>query len=317
MLVTGATGFVGRVLVDRVLESHREVRVALRQNSPIFSSKIDKIIVESLGEKTDWSVALEQVDTVVHLAARVHVMQDDASNPLEEFRKVNTEGTLNLARQAFDAGIKRFIFISSIKVNGEFTKNGAPFTAMDTPAPQDPYGVSKLEAEQGLLALAKTTDMEVVIIRPPLVYGPGVKANFLKMMTGLNNGLPLPLGAVHNKRSLVALDNLVDLILTCVDHPAAANEIFLVSDDDDLSTPELLRRMAKSMGKSARLIPVPEGLLKFSATCLGKRDVAGRLLGSLQLDITKTKELLSWVPPVSVDNAFKKTAEYFLTNPSH
>lgn len=316
IMVTGATGFVGCVLVNRILERQCRVRGSLRQDSNIFSPEVDKVIIENLSAKTNWDKALDQIDVVIHLAARVHVMNDHSSNPLEEFRKVNTEGTLNLARQAAESGVKRFIFISSIKVNGEFTKEGAPFTAMDTPAPQDPYGVSKLEAEQGLLALAADTGMEVVIIRPPLVYGPGVKANFLKMMAGLNKGLPLPLGAVHNKRSLVALDNLVDLILTCIDHPAAANEIFLVSDDDDLSTPELLQRMAASMGKSARLIPVPKWLLKSGATCLGKRDVAQRLLGSLQLDITKTKELLSWVPPVSVDKAFKKTAEDFLANQS-
>ncbi len=313
ILITGATGFVGRVLVDRVLESPRCVRVALRQDSNLFSSEVDKVIVENLAAKTNWGKALEQVDAVVHLAARVHVMQDSVSNPLEEFRKVNTEGTLNLARQAAEAGVKRFVFISSIKVNGEFTKDGTPFTAMDVPAPQDPYGVSKLEAEQGLLVLAKETGMEVVIIRPPLVYGPGVKANFLKMMAGLNKGIPLPLGAVHNKRSLVALDNLVDLILTCIEHPAAANETFLVSDDEDLSTPELLQRMAASMGKSARLLPVSEWLIKFGAALLGKSGIAQRLLSSLQLDITKTKEVLSWTPPISVDEGLKKTAEDFLT----
>ena len=317
ILITGATGFVGHMLVGRVLESDHGIRVALRQDSNLFPSGIDKAIVEILGEKTNWNEALELVDVVIHLAARVHVMQDSASNPLEEFRKVNTEGTLDLARQAAVVGVKRFIFISSIKVNGEFTKEGVPFTAMDTPAPQDPYGVSKLEAEQGLLALAQETGMEVVIIRPPLVYGPGVKANFLKMMVGLNRGLPLPLGAVHNKRSLVALDNLVDLILTCIDHPAAANEIFLVSDDEDLSTPELLQRMARAMGKSARLLPVPEWLLRSGAALLGKRDVTQRLLNSLQLDITKTKEVLNWTPPVSVDEALKRTAENFLDQQSH
>ncbi len=317
ILITGATGFVGHMLVGRVLESDHGIRVALRQDSNLFPSGIDKAIVEILGEKTNWNEALELVDIVIHLAARVHVMQDSASNPLEEFRKVNTEGTLNLARQAAEAGVKRFIFMSSIKVNGEFTKEGVPFTAMDIPLPQDPYGVSKLEAEQGLLALAQETGMEVVIIRPPLVYGPGVKANFLKMMVGLNRGLPLPLGAVHNKRSLVALDNLVDLILTCIDHPAAANEIFLVSDDEDLSTPELLQRMARAMGKSARLLPVPEWLLRSGAALLGKRDVAQRLLNSLQLDITKTKEVLNWIPPVSVDEALKRTAESFLDQQSH
>ena len=314
ILLTGATGFVGSAVTKEVLDNlgHELVAVSRQPLSGSYAPA-KNFVIKTIDAGSDWLLALDGIDVVIHLAARVHVMQDSASNPLEAFRKVNTEGTLNLARQAAVAGVKRFIFISSIKVNGEFTKDGEPFTAMDAPAPQDPYGVSKLEAEQGLLALAQETGMEVVIIRPPLVYGPGVKANFLKMMAGLNKGVPLPFGAVHNKRSLVALDNLVDLILTCIDHPAAANEIFLVSDDDDLSTPELLQRMAESLGRSARLIPIPEGVLKFSAICLGKRDVAGRLLGSLQLDITKTKALLNWAPPVSMNKAFKKTAEDFLT----
>jgi len=312
ILITGATGFVGRVLVDCVLENYRGIRVVLRQDNNIFSPEVDKIIVENLAEKINWDKALEKIDVVVHLAARVHVMNDHSSNPLEEFRKVNTEGTLNLARQAAEVGVKRFIFISSIKVSGEFTKDGTPFTAMDTPAPQDPYGVSKFEAEQGLLAVAQERGMNVVIIRSPLVYGPGVKANFLSMMHWLNKGVPLPFGAINNKRSLVALDNLVDLIVTCIDHPAAANQTFLVSDDEDMSTTELLQRMAVALGKAARLLPVSEGILRVGATLLGKKEVAQRLLGSLQVDIGKTKEILGWQPPISVDEALKKTAKDFL-----
>jgi UDP-glucose 4-epimerase len=225
---------------------------------------------------------------------------------------VNLEGTIALARQAVKFGVKRFIFISSIKVNGEETIIGKPFTADDEPAPRDPYGVSKAEAEQALLGLAATTGMEVVIIRPVLVYGPGVKANFRMLMKWLSKGIPLPLGLVRNKRSLVALDNLVDLIITCIDHPAAANQVFLVSDGEDLSTTELLQRVGKALGKSARLIPVPACLINIAAMLIGKREVSKRLLGSLQVDISKTCKLLDWAPPVSVDEALKRTTQSFL-----
>lgn len=255
---------------------------------------------------------MKGVDVVIHCAARVHVMHDQAVDPLIEFRKVNLAGTLNLARQAAAAGVQRFVFISSIKVNGEGTAPGMPYHADDAVTPLDAYGISKHEAEQGLLALAAETGMEVVIIRPVLVYGPGVKANFLNMMSWLYKGIPLPFGAIYNKRSLVALDNLVDLIVTCIDHPAAANQVFLVSDGDDLSTTDLLRRMGRALGKPARLIPIPSKWLEFGARLLGKQALAQRLCGSLQVDISKTRELLGWTPPVSVDEGLRKTAEYFL-----
>jgi nucleoside-diphosphate-sugar epimerase len=219
---------------------------------------------------------------------------------------------LNLARQAAEAGVRRFIFISSIKVNGEGTPLGAPYRADAQPQPADPYGISKMEAEQGLRALAGETGMEVVIIRPTLVYGPGVKANFLNMMRWLHKGVPLPFGAIHNRRSLVALDNLVDLIVTCIEHPAAANQTFLVSDGEDLSTTELLRRMATALGAPAHLLPVPSWLLEAGATMLGKKALSQRLCGSLQVDISKTRELLGWTPPLSVDAALRKTAKHFL-----
>jgi nucleoside-diphosphate-sugar epimerase len=217
-----------------------------------------------------------------------------------------------LAEAAAAAGVRRFIFISSIKVNGEATLPGAPYTAEAQPAPADPYGISKLEAEQGLRALAADTGLEVVIIRPPLVYGPGVKANFLSMMRWLHKGVPLPFGAIHNRRSLVALDNLVDLLVTCIDHPGAANQTFLVSDGEDLSTSELLRRMGFALGRPARLLPIPSRLLDVAAAMLGKTALAQRLCGSLQVDIGKTRELLNWSPPVGVDEALRKTAEHFL-----
>ena len=238
-------------------------------------------------------------------------MDDQEADPLSAFRHVNTEGTVRLARQAVEAGVRRFVFISSIKVNGEFTRQGIPFTADDVAAPTDPYGVSKLEAEQALRALAEVSGMEVVIIRPTLVYGPGVKANFLSMLRWLDKGVPLPLASIDNRRSLVALDNLVDLILTCMEHPAAANQTFLVSDGEDLSTSGLLRRMGQALGRPARLLPMPTWALEAAATLLGKRSISMRLCASLQVDISKTRRILGWNPPVSVDEALVKVARYF------
>ena len=284
----GAGFCCGRTLSARLLAEGLTVRVSTRQRHT-STSLLECVQTTDLSSTTDWSPALQMIDTVVHCAARVHVMNNQSSDPLTEFRNVNVDGTLNLARQAAAAGVRRFIFISSIKVNGEGTALGAPYLADAQPAPDDPYGISKMEAEQGLRALAAETGMDVVIIRPVLVYGPGVKANFLRMMRWLNKGVPLPLGAIDNRRSLVALDNLVDLIITCLDHPAAANQIFLVSDGEDLSTTELLCRMGLALGRPARLIPVPVSLLTAGAALLGRRDMAQRLCGSLQVDISKRK----------------------------
>jgi UDP-glucose 4-epimerase len=257
-----------------------------------------------------WAEVLCNRQCVVHLAARVHVMNDTEADPLAAFRQSNVESTLALATQAAQAGVKRFIFISSVKVNGEHTEPGHPFRADDAPAPQDPYGISKMEAEAGLRAIAQQTGMEVVIIRPPLVYGPGVKANFASMVHWLQRGIPLPLGAIHNRRSLVALDNLVDLIITCIDHPAAANQTLMVSDGEDLSTTELLQRMAAALGKPARLIPVPQRLLEWGAALLGKQEVAQRLFSSLQVDAQTTCQLLGWKPPVSLDQGLLQVAKH-------
>ena len=308
VLVTGATGFIGSSLVDRLDAEGLTIRGSVRRELPT-SGSFEPVMITEIGEVTDWTGALRGVECVVHLAARVHVMQEQVADPLAEFRNVNTDGTLNLARQSAAAGVNRFIYLSSIKVNGEQTQPSCPFTADDKPAPLDAYGVSKHEAEQGLLSLANETGMEVVIIRPPLVYGPGVQANFQWMMLWVNRGVPLPLGSIYNKRSLVALDNLVDLIVTCIDQPAAANQIFLAGDGDDISTSDLLRGVAKAMDKSSRLIPVPSSLLMFAATVLGKKAVAQRLLGSLQVDISKTSELLGWTPPISVEEGLRRCVE--------
>jgi len=324
ILVTGATGFVGKAVIQRLLaeDESRRVAVAVRRGGQQWPERVLPRVTGNLEPSTDWSVALGGASAVVHCAARVHVMSDTATNPLAEFRRVNVQGTLNLARQAATAGVQRFIFLSSIKVNGEATPAPHPcplpgargkerenFSADDVPAPEDPYGISKMEAEAGLRQIAAQTGMAVVIIRPPLVYGPGVKANFAALMRATQRGWLLPLGAVHNQRSLVALDNLVDLIATCLTHPAAANQTFLVSDGEDVSTTELLRRMGKAMGRPARLLPVPTGLLKLAATIVGRRDMAQRLYGSLQVDIEKTRRLLDWTPPLSLDEGLRKAAK--------
>ncbi len=310
-LVTGANGFVGSALCARLRKDGAPVRGAVR-SSNVRPGGTEGVTIDGLASDTDWSEALKNVEQVVHLAARVHVMNDNSSDPLAEFRRVNVEGTAALARQAAVAGVRRFVFLSSVKVNGEFTEVGEPFSADDLPAPEDPYGVSKYEAEQLLRQIAAETGMEVVIIRPPLVYGPGVKANFESMMRWLARGVPLPLAAVtRNRRSLVALDNLVDLIVTCLNHPAAANQTFLVSDGEDLSTAQLLKRMGAAMGHPARLFYVPPALLKLGATVLNKPGIYQRLYGSLQLDIAKTRQLLGWTPPVSLDEGLRRAAEGF------
>jgi nucleoside-diphosphate-sugar epimerase len=312
-LVTGGSGFVGRALINRLtLIAGSTVIAPVRNVATKFPEGVRSIPFTNLDATFNWSDELKDVDCVVHAAARVHIMNDVSADPLTAFRKVNVEATLNLARQAAASGTKRFIFISSIKVNGEGAEPGTVYRADDVPAPIDPYGVSKLEAEQGLKELAAVTGMEVVIIRPVLVYGPGVKANFLSMMRWLYRGVPLPFGAVHNQRSLVAIDNLVDLIVTCSDHPAAANQVFLVSDGEDVSTTQLLRKLAGALGKPARLLPIPVWLMSGAAALLGKRALSDRILGSLQVDISKNRQLLGWTPPVTLDKALSLTAQHFL-----
>lgn len=304
-LITGASGFVGQAVCAALTAHQYDVIAAVRSDSHITCCK--SLTAGHIDGQTAWAFSLHDVDVVVHLAARVHVMNDTSVDPLAEFRKVNVEGTLNLARQAANAGVKRFIFVSSVKVNGEHTEAGKPFTEDITPNPQDAYGISKLEAEQGLLKIAQATGMEVVIIRPPLIYGAGVKANFASMMRAVKRGIPLPLGAIDNKRSFVYVGNLVSMIMRCIDHPAAVNQVFMVSDGHDLSTTQLLRGCAAALGVRARLLPLPQKMLEVGAALLGKRDVAQRLCGNLQVDITKARTMLGWTPPFSVADGLKAT----------
>lgn len=313
ILVTGATGFVGEPLVDRLVMDQYSVSAVLRNESiSRFDDTVKLVRVEKLTALLDWTKDLEKIDTIIHLAGRAHVINDEAFDPLSEYRYINVECTLNLARQAAKLGVKRFIYMSSIKVNGESSEPGKPFTDRDIPKPQDYYGISKYEAELGLREIASETGMELVILRPPLIYGPGVKGNFLKLMGLIFRSVPLPLGLVNNQRSLVALDNLIDLIIKCINHPLAVSQIFLVSDDEDLSTKELCIRIGVALGRSVKLVPVPVRLIYFLAFILGRRGVADRLCSSLQVDISKTKDLLGWAPSKTVSESLSKTILSYL-----
>jgi nucleoside-diphosphate-sugar epimerase len=307
LLITGSSGFVGQKVVR--MAQQRQFDVLKQQRSA--SAKEDVIICD-INSDTEWSSSLSGVECVVHCAARVHQMKESLSDARKAYQQVNVDGTLNLARQAVQAGVKRFVFISSIKVNGEFSPDGKPFIEKIGKAPSDLYGQSKYQAELGLKKIASETGLEIVIIRPPLVYGPGVKANFATMMKWVKKGIPLPLGAVKNQRSLVYIDNLVDLMITCCDHPNAAGEVFLVSDGYDVTTTQLLKAIAYHMSCPSRLLPISTGLMTTCCSLIGKQALAQRLFGSLQLDISNTTDKLSWKPPVSFDNAIRQTVQDFL-----
>jgi len=313
IFITGAGGFLGKDLICRLQSEGRyRLSASVRNAETNVAAGVVTHFTGAMDSRTSWTAALAGVDVVVHCAARVHIMADKSADPLQAFRDVNVDATLHLARQAAAAGVRRFVFISSIKVNGEESQVGRPYTPDDEPKPIDAYGLSKWEAEKGLLQLAEEGEMDIVIIRPVLIYGPGVKANVQNMMRFLRRGIPLPLGAIHNKRSFVALDNVTDLIVTCLDHPAASNQVFLVSDDEDLSTTDLLRRMARALHTPARLVPVPSWLLKGTAKLLGMSGFSQRLCGTLQVDISKTRSLLGWAPRIGVDQALDGTARHFL-----
>jgi len=305
ILVTGATGFVGKAVTQK-LDKYTVCLTARREPLGNFAEFFEKIISST----TDFSDCLANIDVVIHTAARVHQMNDKCEDPLSEFMEVNCFGTLNFARQAVKAGVKRFIFLSSIKVNGEKTERGFPFRFDDNPAAQDAYGVSKAKAEEGLLEIARTSNLEIVIIRPPLVYGSGVKANFQSLMKLSQLNLPLPLGGLCNRRSFVAIENLVDLIIICIDHPNAANKVFLISDNSDISTTELLSLMADAFGRKAIFLNISPRILKFVARCLGKESIIERLCNDLQIDIKHTQDTLGWTPPMSMTDSIRRCAEY-------
>ncbi|WP_447747583.1 UDP-glucose 4-epimerase family protein [Pseudomonas nicosulfuronedens] len=310
VLLTGASGFVGRGVLARLCqENDVQVRVAQRGVAAQWPEGVEVARIDGLSMTQPWASALQGIDVVIHCAARVHVMDEQAADPLAAFRAVNVEATRHLAQEAAAAGVKRFVFVSSIKVNGEETAPGHPFTADAAPQPQDPYGTSKFEAEQALFSVAQHSGLEVVVVRPPLVYGPGVKANFASLMRALQRRLPLPFGAIDNRRSLVARDNLVDLLLLCSRHPAAAGQVFLVSDGEDLSTAQLCRGLSKALGVQPRLLPVPAVLLRLLGLLTGRSQQAQRLLGSLQVDISATCSRLDWAPPVSIEQALRDTAQ--------
>jgi nucleoside-diphosphate-sugar epimerase len=310
VLVTGASGFVGGALLSKLEVDEAFTPIAAVRDVKGFNGACQ---VRSFDLYDSCSLpAMKDVDVVIHSAARVHVMHETAVDALYEFRKANLEGTLRLARRASEEGVKRFVFISSIKVNGESTQANCPFKADDNPEPGDPYSISKLEAELALREVCHGAEMELVIIRPPLVYGPGVKANFLSMLKWIDRGVPLPFGALHNQRSLIAIGNLVDLIIICVYHPAARNQVFLASDGSDLSTTQLLDELASAMNKKARLVAVPVYILETMGRLLRKQDVVQRICGSLQIDIRKNKELLGWTPPIDRKVAFRETIIHYM-----
>jgi nucleoside-diphosphate-sugar epimerase len=307
VLLTGATGFVGRHTVPLLAARGHRVRAALRTAS---EGPWEQAVVGDIGPDTDWTAALAGVDAVIHMAARVHVMRDTAADPLAEFRRVNTAGTIRLAEQAAAAGVKRFVFLSSIKAMVDESRP-APLDAAATPDPHSPYGVSKLEAERALAEIAARTGMEVAVIRPPLVYGPGAAGNMRALVKLVATGLPLPLGGIRNRRSLIYVGNLADAVVTVLEHRDAAGQIFLVQDGEPLSTADLVRAIAAALDRPARLIPVPQGLIALGAALTGTRAVFDRLAGTLTVDDRPIRTRLGWRPPHDLATGLRATAEWF------
>ena len=308
--ITGATGFVGRRLLHRLqLAGHEVVEIGRTPSTPDAAF----FKVDDIGADTDFGDVLTSCDAIVHLAARVHLMRDEAADPLAAFRSVNLHGTVNLAAQAAKAGIKRFVYASSIKVNGEHT-SGQPYAESDVPSPQDSYGVSKWQAEQALHDIGRQSGMEIVIVRPPLVYGPGVKANFHRLLRLVEQGWPLPFAAVSNRRSMIYVDNLADALVDCVQHSAAVGRTYLVSDGEDVTTPELIRKLASAMGRQSRLVHVPVDWLRTLAGAIGKRDQIERLTQSLEINSTRIRNELDWQPPYTLQQGIDETVRWYLNS---
>lgn len=315
VLISGASGFIGQALCEAAARRGFAVRGGVRRRGALPAG-IEPVEVGEINGDTDWSRALCDVDVVICLAARVHVMKDTSKNPLHEFQKINVSGAVNLARQSAGAGIRRLVYVSSIKVNGEETSNGSIYSEEDTPTPQDPYGISKWEAEQALHRVASETGLEVVIVRPPLVYGAGVKGNFAQMLRVVARGIPLPFGSVRNRRDLIYIGNFVDALIACAIHPAAAGQTYLVSDGAPVSTPDLLRMLADAMGVPSRVFPFPPALLKVSGKLIGKSAQVERLLGSLQVDSGNIRRELNWQPPYSMQQGLQATVDCYRTKAS-
>ncbi|MDY6793346.1 MAG: SDR family oxidoreductase [Thermodesulfobacteriota bacterium] len=311
ILVTGAGGFIGRALCTRMSAEGWHVRGTVRSEKDInrLPEGIEAVSIGSIDADTRWDDALRDIDTVVHLAARVHVMDDTAVNRLEAFRKMNVVATKHFAQSASSAGVRRFIFMSSIKVNGEGRETA--YTEDDEEAPEDPYGVSKWEAEQQLRKIADMSGLETVILRPPLVYGPGVKANFLRLVSLVKFGIPLPFGCIKNRRSLIYIGNLIDTIITCMTNTDAAGKTYLVSDGEDVSTPELIRRIGAASGRRTLLLPVPVWIIRMAGRISGKHDEVERLVGSLTVDISKIYRELEWEPPYSMEHGLRETLKWY------
>ncbi len=310
ILATGASGFVGQALCSALIERGYEVRGAVRQEAAVLPPGMEKTVVGPMDGNTDWSDALRGIDCVIHLAARVHVMHEKSSDPLTEFRKVNVEGTVRLAEAAAAAGVKRLVYVSSIKVNGEATFE-RPFSESDAPNPPDPYGVSKWEAEMALQKISAETGLEIVIVRPPLVYGPGVGGNFARMLGWIEKGIPLPLGSVRNRRSMIYVENLADALIHCATRPEAANETFLVSDAKPVSTPELVRILSEKMGVKPAIFPLPLALLAMLGKLAGKSAEVERLTGSLEIDSSRIRKMLGWNPPHAMADGMAETAAWY------
>jgi nucleoside-diphosphate-sugar epimerase len=310
VLVTGANGFVGRALCRRLAEAGHRVRAATRDGTAPEGAA-EAIAVGEITPVTDWREALDGADRVVHLAARVHRMRESGPSPMTDYRIANTFASVRLGLEAVKAGTQRLVFVSTAKVHGEASPPGRPFTEADPPAPDGPYAISKAEAEAELAALGRERGLEVAIVRPPLVYGPGVRGNVLALMRLVDRGLPLPLGAVGNRRSLVGVRNLADLLARCIEAPEAAGQTVLASDGPPMSTPELIRRIAAALGRPARLVPLPPALLSTAAALAGQRAAAARLVGSFEVDSGRARDLLGWAPPVPVEEELAATAAWF------